>query len=387
MKALVYPLVLLGLWSTAGGQCLHLKKPVSDAAAMAKWVNVDYSLTPLKDGDLQPLSEHRLAVVRGIIFGRHGRIFKEQEIQDYLWKQPWYHADSKFTNDLLNDMERANLDKVRLAESAKHKHVQPGDLRYWTQRKFPAAKVKGASILDDHIMRAEIEAIHGKSFPDQPSLQSYFEDRYWYKADPKYNARSLNRVERANMAILAKAEQQIGGKGIHAEDLPAFQNQPLPADALNRTSLTDLRLLRNGFYALHGREFHTDWLYSFFAAQEWYKTVDHPTPLNPIEHDNVLKIVKREGEIHQSLGQVTLTKTLVGSMQLEDVRNLKNEIYARHGKVFKTKWLESYFASLPWYKPNPDYSDALLNGVEKKNTTFLAQMQTKLQKAMSMEEG
>ena len=39
------------------------------------------------------------------------------------------------------------------------------------------AKVKGASLLDDHIMRAEIEAIHGKTFSDQPTLQKYFYDK------------------------------------------------------------------------------------------------------------------------------------------------------------------------------------------------------------------
>lgn len=354
---------------------------------MARWAEIDYSTKLLSDKELKPLSVHRLALVRGIIFGKHGRVFKEDEIQQYLWSTKWYKDDNSFSNAQLNDTERANLDKVRLAEAAKHKHVQPGDLRFWSNRPFTLAKLKGASVLDEHIMRSEIEAIHGKTFPDQPTLQAYFEDRYWYKGDPKYNSRVLNKTERANMAILAKAERASGDKGIHPEDVVAFQNQPLPEDGLKHSSLSDLRLLRNGFYALHGRGFHTEWLDSYFEAQEWYKPQDNPTPLNPIEHANVIRIVKREADIHQSLGQVAVDKALVGSLALEDVRNLKNEIYARHGKVFKTKWLESYFASLPWYKPNLAYSEALLNPTEKKNVAFLGKLQAKLQSQMSMEEG
>ena len=70
-----------------------------------------------------------------------------------------------------------------------------------------------------------------------------------------------------------------------------------------------------------------------------------------------------------------------------DGRKLKNEIYARHGRVFKTKWLQSYYASLSWYKPNLKYSDAMLSSAEKKNLKMLDLTQQKLAKQMSMEEG
>src|SRR4051812_419584 len=31
-----------------------------------------------------------LALLRGVVFGKHGRIFKERSVQDYLDKQAWY---------------------------------------------------------------------------------------------------------------------------------------------------------------------------------------------------------------------------------------------------------------------------------------------------------
>jgi hypothetical protein len=32
---------------------------------------------------------------------------------------------------------------------------------------------------------------------------------------------------------------------------------------------------------------------------------------------------------------------------------MRDEIYARHGKVFKDPWTQKYFASFDWYKANP----------------------------------
>ena len=82
-----------------------------------------------------------------------------------------------------------------------------------------------------------------------------------------------------------------------------------------------------------------------------------------------------------------ISASMLGAMALEDVRNLKDEIYARHGRVFKTTWLQSYFASLPWYQPNANYADSMLNPTERSNIAYLDKLQTKLQKEMSMEEG
>jgi hypothetical protein len=53
------------------------------------------------------------------------------------------------------------------------------------------------------------------------------------------------------------------------------------------------------------------------------------------------------------------------------VRLLRNELYARHGRVFKDKIVQSYFAALPWYKPNAAYDDSLLTPMERKNAQTL----------------
>jgi hypothetical protein len=72
---------------------------------------------------------------------------------------------------------------------------------------------------------------------------------------------------------------------------------------------------------------------------------------------------------------------------VEDVRKMRDEIYARHGKVFKDPWTQKYFASLDWYKPDPKYSDASLSAIEKQNLVTIAAYEKKAVSAMSTIEG
>ncbi len=62
-------------------------------------------------------SNQDLKLLRGIIFGRHGRVFKDNEIKVYLEEQSWYKPNPDFKNSMLNDIERRNLDLIRIAEA------------------------------------------------------------------------------------------------------------------------------------------------------------------------------------------------------------------------------------------------------------------------------
>ncbi|WHY66641.1 YARHG domain-containing protein [Neobacillus sp. SuZ13] len=65
-------------------------------------------------------------------------------------------------------------------------------------------------------------------------------------------------------------------------------------------------------------------------------------------------------------------------MSEEDVANLtkgqlrlaRNEIYARHGYVFKSEDLQTYFSSKSWYQPDQSF-DGSLNEIEKENVNFI----------------
>jgi hypothetical protein len=59
------------------------------------------------------------------------------------------------------------------------------------------------------------------------------------------------------------------------------------------------------------------------------------------------------------------------------VKVLRNEIYARHGKIFKSESLQAVFANLKWYKPNPNFKESMLNEYEKANANFILNYEKK----------
>ena len=56
---------------------------------------------------------------------------------------------------------------------------------------------------------------------------------------------------------------------------------------------------------------------------------------------------------------------------------LRNEIYARHGKIFSTPEMKQILESAPWYKPRPDFSEREFNEIEKKNIQFIDEYEKK----------
>ena len=82
------------------------------------WKNFDFSENAIKQSDIQKLNIWDLKLMRGLVFGRHGRIFKDADIKNYLEAQVWYQPDPEFKNSMLNDTERRNLDLIRIADVA-----------------------------------------------------------------------------------------------------------------------------------------------------------------------------------------------------------------------------------------------------------------------------
>ena len=59
-----------------------------------------------------------LKLMRGIVFGRHGRVFKDAEIKTYLEAQDWYKANPDFKDEMLSEIESQNLTKIKEAEES-----------------------------------------------------------------------------------------------------------------------------------------------------------------------------------------------------------------------------------------------------------------------------
>jgi YARHG domain len=351
--------------------------------------NLDFSKTSLKQAQVQPLEMYELKLLRGIIFGRHGRVFKDSEIKSYLDEQPWYTANPDFKNSMLNDMERRNLDLIRIAEASKHEFIQPGDMRYWVSRQITPRKLGKHSGAEWKVLVAEVEAIHGKRFDDDPWLQQYFEERYWYFPSDKYDSKKLSAIEQKNLQILSDAQKKQRNVALLPGDMEFFENRAVTDQMLRGLSLHELRLLRNEVYARHGRMFKAEWLQQYFFQQPWYAPDENfkDEELSGNDKLNVETIVKYENKIHQDLSTTPITRAVLEGLFIEDASQMRQEIYARHGKVFKEPWLQKYFSSFDWYKADPNFTDASLTEVEKKNIATIAAYEKRAVTAMSTIEG
>ena len=357
--------------------------------SMDRWQNFDFAKTSLKPADIAAVPLEDLTLMRGIVFGRHGRVFKDATIKTFLEAQDWYKPNPDFQNSMLNATERKNLDLIRVAEASKHATVQPGDMRYWVNRTLTAKKLGKHSGAEWLVLRSEIEALHGKRFESDPWLQQYFDERYWYQAKDKYDPKSLSAIEQKNLATLTMAQKRSRNVAIAPGDMELFENRLLSAQMLRGLSLYELRLLRNEVYARHGRSFQAPWLSQYFYSQPWYQPDDNfkDEQLTGSDKTNVETIVAYENKIHDELSRKPITRSLLEGLFVEDASQMRQEIYARRGKVFKEPWLQKYFSSFAWYTPDPKYSDSSLTEVEKRNIATIAAYEKKAVSAMSVIEG
>ena len=341
-------------------------------------------LAKLKEDD----TADDFALLRGVIFGKHGRIFKERSIQDYLEKQGWYKPNKSYSNSMLKPIERANLDLVRISEAEKHPYIEPGDMRVWRTKLIVDDNLREYSGAELTILAAEIEALRGKTFSEE-WLQKYFDERYWYKRNAAYDPAVLTSIERKNIERLL-AEKEKGRKtAISIGDMDNFETVLLTEDKFAGLSILELRILREEFYARRGKKFDAPGIRDYFAWRDWYKPARNQklVKLNATEQKNVDLLAAYEAKLREKLGTDLVTDETLGALFAEDLRVLRNEIYARHGRVFKDKQLQKYFETQAWYKPNVDFKDDQLNEVEIKNLAKIREAEESATSKFSEAEG
>src|ERR1051326_8765948 len=128
---------------------------------MDAWKEYNFRNNAIKQAQVQNLELYELKLLRGLVFGRHGRVFKDTDISAFLKDQSWYKPDPDFSNSMLNDTERRSLDVIRIAEAVKHETIQPGDMRLWRDRAIPGKKLGKHTGAEWKVLIADAEEITG----------------------------------------------------------------------------------------------------------------------------------------------------------------------------------------------------------------------------------
>jgi hypothetical protein len=75
-----------------------------------------------------------------------------------------------------------------------------------------------------------------------------------------------------------------------------------------------------------------------------------------------------------------ITPSSLEGKDLEELYLMRNEIFARHGRPFKTSELDTYFGSQDWYKRDRDYGDSRLSQVDRANVDTILKKERELLK-------
>ena len=208
-------------------------------------------------------------------------------------------------------------------------------------------------------------------------------------------------------------------------------------DKLSHKSLRELSILRNTIYARYGWDrFRKTWLHAYFHAQPWFRpnpkfsyrhladadrqnahliaTVEQSFTSDELEkmRDRIqargrkhalsaddkieLGLIARSmgdfaldddkrGAAEQSLDRLLTPKEL-RQLSLRDLRLLRNTIYARRGRPFKSQILRDHFSGMDWYKVNTGYSDALLTKNDQRNIALIRSVENELGGPLSDED-
>lgn len=173
----------------------------------------------------------------------------------------------------------------------------------------------------------------------------------------------------------------------------------LEAADLSGLSAGDLRLLRNAIFAKHGKRFESKDLNEYFSRFPWYqpRKSDVTSELSKNELYNIDFIARYEGgngrratndtgassrrvanvsfanDYSDIVCNVALTDADVAGLSRSEIRILRNTIYARHGRTFKSADLNNYFRGFSWYRPyRKEVPPSELNSTEKHNIALFS---------------
>lgn len=114
-------LMLLGVF-IAQGFCAGASVKAAISIGNRDYVFYDSSSRYLQQSELYYLSNTELRVARNEIYARHGRLFANQELQNYFYTKWWYRgtvSPNNFNDNWLNQYETYNVQLIKNYEQAR----------------------------------------------------------------------------------------------------------------------------------------------------------------------------------------------------------------------------------------------------------------------------
>jgi hypothetical protein len=185
-------------------------------------------------------------------------------------------------------------------------------------------------------------------------LRDYFTAQPWYKPLAKDDNAKVTAQDRANASLIAQAEE-----GQKRSDLKARRDDILARQRAGKASPEDdieLGIINTRL---------GQWTSAETAAKP-------PANVSPLEDPSQLDHL--------------ITVAQLSNLSRRDLRILRNTIYARHGRQFKSQLLQEYFDTMEWYKADPGFTDKALTKIDTTNVRLIKSVEDTLGGPMTEDE-
>jgi hypothetical protein len=248
--------------------------------------------------------------------------------------------------------------------------------------------LEGKSLRELSILRNTIYARYGWDGYRKPWLRDYFHAQPWFKPNPQFSYKLLSDADRKNAHFIGTREQ-------------AFTDR-------------ELRHMRDDLLARYGKVWkeptkkecedpEADGMMEEpacrYPTKPWYKpnpkfSMSQVSAQDRIELGLLARAMgnfalddEQRGKSEEATSLDRLLKLEeVRALSLRDLRLLRNTIYARRGRTFKSEALRKHFRGMSWYKPNADYSDKLLSRNDVRNIGLIRTAENELGGPLSDED-
>jgi hypothetical protein len=208
----------------------------------------------------------------------------------------------------------------------------------------------GKTLTELSILRNTIYARYGWDGFRKPWLRDHFHAQAWFKPNPAFAYKLTSEVDRKNAHLIAAREQAFTDTEL----------RQMLADVKKRTKNADLSAADRIEVGLISRALGS------FALDD-----------NSIDTEAQGK----DGSLDQLLKVEALRK-----LSMRDLRVLRNSIYARRGRAFKSQILRDHFSGMSWYKVDPAYTDARLSKTDQRNIALIKSVENEFGGPLSDED-
>lgn len=202
-------------------------------------------------------------------------------------------------------------------------------IAYYYDREVTAADLEGKTLRELDLMRNTIFARAGHPFRKK-WLRDYFTQQPWYKPVKEQDEKKVSALDQKNANFIAKYSADLPKAALESR-LKALEKKAgkTPDDEVEVTLLSRALGVRNE---------------AAFSDEQPPSPLDDPALLDKPVKAEALKDLSRR-----------------------DLRILRNMIYARHGRPFKSPILRDYFERMEWYKADDGYTDSRLTALDRRN--------------------